>query len=346
MGKKRAAPASATPSRDEKKQDIGSPSSSSPMDTTVPLHTPLFMRKNDDREFEGVSEEPESKKIDEGKCSCSGCKSSSYVSISFLIASGPALPSNPEDLKKRLNLIEKNIDDSLQAPSEETKKEIIYLKRHLAGLSDESFKQSCAHNSLEPLKWREGMPMFDGVCYPSLLMRPNVNPSRGPHPRSVIAIDEGLNPMSTAVDLDANVIVGGYGLCDYIRNADRKMRLIQSKIDTRGNLLAKEDFDALAIILSTSASSKERNKASSKYDAKRALWIKHDPLCQYWKSQHANIKENKEQKCSVAREEFATFVYYISTWSVFLGAVTDAILLNCCGFYTSGIKDVRIMWRW
>jgi hypothetical protein len=38
------------------------------------------------------------------------------------------------------------------------------------------------------------------------------------------------------------------------------------------------------------------------------IWIKHDPLCQYWKSQHANIKENKEQKCCVAREEFATFV--------------------------------------
>jgi hypothetical protein len=60
-GKKRAAPASATPSRDEKKQDIGS-SSSSPMDTTITLHTPLVKRKNDDREFEGVSEEPESKK--------------------------------------------------------------------------------------------------------------------------------------------------------------------------------------------------------------------------------------------------------------------------------------------
>jgi hypothetical protein len=40
-----------------------------------------------------------------------------------------------------------------------------------------------------------------------------------------------LNPIATAVDLDANVIVGGYGLCDYIRNADRKMRLIQGKID-------------------------------------------------------------------------------------------------------------------
>jgi hypothetical protein len=64
-------------------------------------------------------------------------------------------------------------------------------------------------------------------------VRPNVNPSRGPHPRSVIAIDEGLNLMATAEDLDANVIVGGYGLCDYIRNADRKMSLIQSKIDNR-----------------------------------------------------------------------------------------------------------------
>jgi hypothetical protein len=176
-GKKRAAPASATLSRDEKKQDIGSPSSSSPMDTTMPLHTPLAKRNNDDREFEGVSEEPASKKIEEGKCSCSSCKSSRYFSMSFLIASGPALPSNPKekDLNKRLNLIEKNIDDSLQAPSEESKKEIIYLKRHLARLSDESFKHSCAHNSLEPLKWREGMPVFDGVCYPSLLMRLNVN---------------------------------------------------------------------------------------------------------------------------------------------------------------------------
>jgi hypothetical protein len=150
--------------------------------------------------------------------------------------------------------------------------------------------------------------MFDGVCYPSLLVRLNVNPSRGPHPRSVIAIDEGLNPMATAVDLDANVIVGGYGLCDYIRNADRKMRLIQGKIDIRGNLMAKEDFDALASILRSSASSKVRNKASSKYDAKRALWINHDSLCQYWKSQHEKIKENREQKCSVARKEIATFV--------------------------------------
>jgi hypothetical protein len=68
--------------------------------------------------------------------------------------------------------------------------------------------------------------------------------------------------MATAVDLDANVIVGGYGLCDYIRNANRKMRLIQGKVDIRGNLLAREDFDALAIILRSSASSKERNKAS------------------------------------------------------------------------------------
>jgi hypothetical protein len=84
--------------------------------------------------------------------------------------------------------------------------------------------------------------------------------------------------------------------------------LIQGKIDTRGNLLAKEDFNALAIILRSSASTKERNKASSKNDAKRALWIKHDPLCQYWKSQHEKIKEIKEQKCSIAREEFATFV--------------------------------------
>jgi hypothetical protein len=51
--------------------------------------------------------------------------------MSFLIASGPALPSDPKEnaLKKRLNLIEKKIDDSLQALSEETKKEIIYLKR-------------------------------------------------------------------------------------------------------------------------------------------------------------------------------------------------------------------------
>jgi hypothetical protein len=72
--------------------------------------------------------------------------------------------------------------------------------------------------------------------------------------------------------------------------------------------LAKEDFDALASILSTSGSSMERNKASSKYDAKRVLKIKDDPLCQYWKSQHENIKENNEQNCSVAREEFATFV--------------------------------------
>jgi hypothetical protein len=135
------------------------------MDTTVPLLTPLAKRKNDNREIEGVSEEPASKKIDEGKCSCSGCKSSRYVSMSFPIASGPTLHSNPieKDLKKRLNLIEKNIDDSLQAPSEETK-EIIYLKRHLARLSDESFKHSCAHKSLGPLKCREGMPMFDVEC--------------------------------------------------------------------------------------------------------------------------------------------------------------------------------------
>jgi hypothetical protein len=90
-GKKRAAPASATPSLDEKKQDIGYPSSSSPMETTVipiPLQTPIVKRKNDDREIEGVSEEPASKKVDDGKCSCSGCKSSRYVSLSFLIVSG------------------------------------------------------------------------------------------------------------------------------------------------------------------------------------------------------------------------------------------------------------------
>jgi hypothetical protein len=232
-----------------------------------------------------------------------------FYSISY--HSAPPIPTDSRefDLAKRLNSIEKEIDSSGRPPTDEKRKEIINIKRHLARLSDDAFKKSCEHNSLEPLKWQEGMPEFDGKSFPSILMRPNENPRAvDPRPRKVISIDEGLNPMGTAVDLDGNVVVGGYGMCDKIRNADRKSKDIQSKIDKRGNVLAKEHFDALQSVLNSGSGSKERNKARSKYDAIRARIINDDPLCKYWKEQKEKIKVNIEQKCRVAREEFSTFV--------------------------------------
>jgi hypothetical protein len=51
----------------------------------------------------------------------------------------------------------------------------------------------------------------------------------------------------------------------------------------------------------------ERNKARSDYDAARAKFINTDALCKSWKRKKEKIKKNKEQACSVVREEFATF---------------------------------------
>jgi hypothetical protein len=84
-----------------------------------------------------------------------------------------------------------------------------------------------------------------------------------------------------------------------------KSDMLQSRIDKRGNLLAKKDFDKLAQILSTVEDADERNKARSDYDAARAKFINTDALCKSWKRQKENIKKNKEQACSVVREEFA-----------------------------------------
>ena len=35
--------------------------------------------------------------------------------------------------------------------------------------------------------------------------------------------------------------------------------------------------------------------------------MQYELVCKYWKEQKEKIKENKEQECSVAREEFSTF---------------------------------------
>jgi hypothetical protein len=209
----------------------------------------------------------------------------------------------------RLNVLENGINGSGSPPTTANEKEINLLKRHLSKIEKEKFDTSCEHNSLQPLECLEGMPFFDPSSFPSILMRPNTNPNPTPNsnPRTVIAIDEGLNPEATGVDLGGNVFVAGYSLSNYIRNANRKSDKLQSRIDTRGNLLAQIDYDKLAHILRTSMDDKVRNKARSDYDAARAKLINNDALCKSWKRQKENIKKNKEQACSVVREEFATF---------------------------------------
>jgi hypothetical protein len=207
----------------------------------------------------------------------------------------------------RLNVLENGINGSGSPPTTANEKEINLLKRHLSKIEKEKFDTSCEHNSLQPLECLEGMPFFDPASFSSILMRENRNHSSKDHTRTVIAIDEGLNPEATGVDLGGNVFVAGYSLCNYIRNADRKTKRIQSRIDKRGNLLAQIDYDKLAHILSTSMDSDKRNKARSDYDAARAKLINTDALCKSWKRQKENIKKNKEQACSVVREEFATF---------------------------------------
>jgi hypothetical protein len=111
----------------------------------------------------------------------------------------------------------------------------------------------------------------------------------------------------TAVELNGHVIVAGLGTNGYCRNGDRKMAKLQSKIDKRGNWLARVDFRNLNALLKTNTDDKARNKARSVYDAKRASLINADALCKSWKRQRENIKKNKEQVCRVLREEFATF---------------------------------------
>jgi hypothetical protein len=174
-------------------------------------------------------------------------------------------------------------------------------------MSDSTFEKGNEYNDLKPLECLEGMPEFDPKSFPSILMRENPNQSRSNHPRTGLSCDLGINPMVTAVCLKGHTYVGGSGLNGYVRNADRKMGILQSKIDRRGNQLAKKDFDKLLLILDKSEDDKERNKARSDYEAVRAKMIDDDALCKSLKREFGKIKENKEQRCSVAREEFATF---------------------------------------
>jgi hypothetical protein len=115
---------------------------------------------------------------------------------------------------ERLNVLENVINGSVSPPTTANEKEINLLKRHLSKIEKEKFDTSCKHNSLQPLEWREGMPFFDPASFPSILMRPNTNPNPNPNSntRTVIAIDEGLNPEATGIDLGGNVLVAGYSL--------------------------------------------------------------------------------------------------------------------------------------
>jgi hypothetical protein len=178
----------------------------------------------------------------------------------------------------------------------------------MATISHQNFEKSCSHQSLIPLEWVEGLPLFDPRSFPSILMR--VNPDRtvsDPDAPKVLSCDFGINPMATSFEIEGIVIVAGYGLCNYVRNANSQISSLQSKIDTRGNWLAKKEFDELQSLLETSDVSKERNSKSSDYEKKRLKMINEDLRCKDWKRGISRIKENMEQKCRVAREEFATF---------------------------------------
>jgi transposase len=208
---------------------------------------------------------------------------------------------------KAVNDLEDKIYSKNIVPTNDEQRHLNDLKRHLSKLSRERFKIGLEHNSLSPLACLDGMPRFNPAQYHGLLMRPNENPVATSHPRSVLSIDLGSNPLATGVDLHGNVFVAGYGLNGYVRSCVLKSSKFQSRIDTRGNVLAVQDFQRLNRILLTSTDANVRNEARSAYQKARQAHIDRDQLCKSWKRQKESTKKNMEKACAGVREEFATF---------------------------------------
>ena len=211
-------------------------------------------------------------------------------------------------LMGKLSKLEEEIYSSDLPATKEEETQINDIKRHLSKLSDERFTNGCTHNSLIPLACLDGMPLFDPHRFHGLLMRPNTTPKSTVHPRSVLSIDLGTNPLATAVDLDGNVFVAGYGLSGYVRSCVLKSSKFQSRIDARGNTLAHPDLGKMNQVLASSIDAKKRNDARSVYHWARQASQAHidrDPLCKSWKRQTASIKKNMERACADVREEFA-----------------------------------------
>jgi transposase len=208
---------------------------------------------------------------------------------------------------KKLNDLESQIFSSDRLATEQERRQINDIKRHLSKLSDERFKTGCAHNSLVPLAFLEGMPHFNPAQYHGLLMRPNKNRPTAAHARTVLSIDLGANPLATAVDLNGNVYVAGYGMNGYARSCVLKSSKFQSRIDKKGNALASTNLDTMNRVLAKSTDAKVRNEARSVYHKARQALIDRDPLCKSWKRQAESIKKDMERACAVVREEFATF---------------------------------------
>ena len=201
-------------------------------------------------------------------------------------------------LMGKLNTLEEGIYSSDLPATKEEETQINDIKRHLSKLSDERFTNGCTHNSLIPLACLDGMPLFDPRRFHGLLMRPNTTPKSTVHPRSVLSIDLGTNPLATAVDLDGNVFVAGYGLSGYVRSCVLKSSKFQSRIDARGNTLALPELEKMNQVLASSIDAKKRNDAKSIYHWARQARIDRDPLCKSWKRQAESIKKNMERACA------------------------------------------------
>ena len=210
-------------------------------------------------------------------------------------------------LMAKLSKLEEGIYSSELPATKAEEIQINDIKRHLSKLSDERFTNGCTHNSLIPLACLDGMPLFDPCRFHGLLMRPNTTPKSTVHPRSVLSIDLGTNPLATAVDLDGNVFVAGYGLSGYVRSCVLKSSKFQSRIDARGNTLALPELEKMNQVLASSIDAKKRNDAKSVYHWARQARIDRDTLCKSWKRQAASIKKNMERACADVREEFASF---------------------------------------
>jgi hypothetical protein len=127
--------------------------------------------------------------------------------------------------------------------------------------------------------------------------------------KTTASVDLGANPMATVYILGGVDVYSGIGLNGYLRNAHRKSGKLQSKRDTRGNMLMKVKLKRLNDILNDETiDAKVKNKAQSVYNLEREKLMEGDAICKSWKRQKENIKKNKEQACSVAREELASFL--------------------------------------
>jgi len=201
-------------------------------------------------------------------------------------------------------------EDPVNIPDAEMSK-MNKLRKELSKLSNEKFSETAKRNGLVPLKYTpdRGMPYFKDGRFPTLLMQLDTCQYNVDGLKTSVACDFGANPMAVCYFIGSFKVYSGYGLCGYLRNADRRLKKLATKRDNRGNILVKNEWKELKKVLSDEKiGEKEKNKAQSVYNLKREQVMEGDAICKSWKRQANSIKRNKEQACSVAREELASFL--------------------------------------